>query len=63
MKMEKYQTIETYRDRKGTSAAVFEGTKAANSWKSGKQVTEEEYDLAVSLYGQAPINGRRKHVQ
>ena len=36
-------SIEELKQKLGVSDAVFEGTKAANGWKSGRQVEEKEF--------------------
>ena len=40
------------------SDAVFEGMKAANRWKSGRQVSEAEFIAAASAFLAAPVDGR-----
>ncbi len=54
-----YKAIEELKGIKDTPDAVFEGAKAANGWKTGKMVTEEEYESAVKAFGEAPIDGRK----
>jgi len=51
--------IETLRKKNGVSVAVFEGVKADNGWKNGKQVTEEKFLGAVAAWEKAPINGEK----
>lgn len=58
MEEKKYSAIEEWRTAEGTSYAVFEGVKAANGWKTGKKVTEEDYKKAVKDFEKAPIDGR-----
>lgn len=53
-----YRTIEDLKNEKMTPDAVFEGTKAANGWKTGKEVTEKDYDEAIEEFKKAPIDGR-----
>ena len=36
------KSIEELKQKLGVPDAVFEGTKAANGWKSGRQVDEQE---------------------
>lgn len=54
----KYEPIETWKDKENTPDAVFEGVKALNGWKTGKQVTETAYKEAVEQYNKAPMDGR-----
>lgn len=42
------------------SDAVFEGMKAANGWKTGKQVTEAEFTKACENFCKAPVDGRKE---
>lgn len=53
-----YAAIEDLKIEKETSDAVFEGVKAASGWKTGKMVTEKEYDAAVKAFSDAPMDGR-----
>lgn len=55
---EEYAAIEELKAKEGTPDAVFEGTKAANGWKTGKRVTEKTYKEAVRAFGKAPMDGR-----
>lgn len=57
-KAKEYKAIEELKGIHNTSDAVFEGVKAANGWKTGKMVTVEEYEKAVTVFGKAPIDGR-----
>lgn len=52
--------IETWRNQKDINGAIFEGVKALSNWKSGKQVSEEEFDLAIKNFMIAPADGRRE---
>lgn len=62
---EEYTAIEELREREGTPDAVFEGTKAANGWNTGKMVTPNAYKEAVCAFEKAPMDGRevKKDVQ
>lgn len=51
------RSIEELKQKLGVSDAVFEGTKAANRWKSGKQVEEQKFKEACEAFQKAPING------
>ena len=58
METEGYKSIEELKVIKETPDAVFEGVKAMMEWTSGRQVTEGEYDAAVTEFNSAPIGGR-----
>lgn len=58
METEGYKSIEELKAIKETPDTVFEGVKAMMEWTSGRQVTEEEYDAAVTEFNNAPIGGR-----
>lgn len=62
---EDYETIEELKAKEETPDAIFEGVKAANSWKTGKMITEKAYQEAVDAFGKAPMDGRevKKNVQ
>lgn len=57
MRQASLMSIEELRQKFGISDAVFEGTKAANGWKSGRQVEEQEFKEACEAFCKAPING------
>lgn len=50
-------SIEMLKQKHGISDAVFEGAKAANGWKSGKQVDEQEFRKACEAFRKAPAGG------
>jgi len=52
------KSIEQLKQELGVSDAVFEGTKAANGWKSGRQVEEQEFKEACAAFQKAPVDGR-----
>ena len=56
MENEKYITIEELKEVKNTSDTVFEGIKAVSGWRSGKMVTEQEYDAAEKTFLNAPTS-------
>lgn len=58
METEIYKSIEELKAIKETPDTVFEGAKALMEWTNGRQVTEEEYDAAVTEFNNAPIGGR-----
>lgn len=53
-------TIEELRRKFDVPDAVFEGTKAANGWKGGKQVEEQDFRDACEAFRKAPTDGRRE---
>lgn len=52
-------SIESLKQKCGISDAVFEGVKAANGWKAGKQVEESEFRKACEAFRKAPADGGR----
>lgn len=50
-------TIEQLRSEKKISRAIFAGVCAAQSWKPGKTVTEDEFLEAVQKFTSAPMSG------
>lgn len=54
----KYCSIEQLRDQRGTPAPIFCGMCAAYGWRTGRMVTEAEYDEAVKKFSTTPI-GRK----
>lgn len=52
------KTIEELKSMHDVPDAVFEGVKAANNWKTGRQVTEAEFSLACDRFRNSPIDGR-----
>ena len=58
METEVYKGSEELKVIKETPDTVFEGVKAMMEWTSGRQVTEGEYDAAVTEFNNAPIDGR-----
>ena len=53
-------TIEQLRSEKKINRAVFAGVCAAEGWKPGKTVTEEEFLEAVEKFTSAPMSGAAK---
>lgn len=53
-------TIEQLRSEKKINRAVFAGVCAAEGWKPGKTVTEEELLGAVEKFTSAPMSGAAK---
>jgi len=61
--MEKsYLKIEELKAVKNTPDVVFEGMKAVSGWRSGKMVTEQEYEDAKKAFLNAPMSGGNKNV-
>lgn len=48
-------SIENWMRIKKTKDSVIAGTKALFNWKTGRVVTESEYDKAVDIFLKAPI--------
>ena len=46
--------------KSGKRKAGQEGTKAANGWKSGRQVEEKEFKEACEAFRKAPVDGSKK---
>ena len=57
------ETIEKLKSKLKISNAVFAGVKAANNWKTGKQVTQEVFKKAIDDFLNAPIDGRTMEVK
>lgn len=53
-----FKSIEELKKELKVSDAVFEGVKAANGWKAGKQVEETGFKAAVDAFLKAPVDGR-----
>jgi len=53
------RSIEDMKDEKKVSDAVFEGVKAANGWKAGKQVEEKAFCRAIDGFLSSRIDGFR----
>ena len=51
--------VEAWAEAKATDAATLAGMKASKGWKTGKSVTEAEYDAAVKAFRTAPADGRK----
>lgn len=58
-----YETIEKLKTKFKISNAVFAGVKAANGWRSGKQVTQETFEKACDSFLNAAIDGRAKEAK
>lgn len=52
-----FKKIEEWKEELKVPDAVLEGVKAANGWKTGRQVEKESFQKAVRLFLQAPIDG------
>lgn len=62
-KAKEFEKIEVFKEKRNISAAVFEGMKASTGWKTGKEVTEEEFDAACKAFLNAPVDGRKTEVK
>lgn len=56
---ESINTIEELQKKHQVSRAILEGMKAANDWRSGRQVAETEFLNARDSFLNAPADGRR----
>lgn len=52
--------IENLRSEKKINRAIFAGVCAAQGWKHGKTVTEDEFLEAVEKFTSAPMSGAAK---
>ena len=52
--------LDELRSKHGVNRAVFAGVCAANDWKPGKAVAEEEFLEAVSKFTKGPMSGPSK---
>ncbi|MBC5745091.1 hypothetical protein FMM74_016315 [Lachnospiraceae bacterium MD308] len=50
--------IEDWKKLHKVRDAVFEGLKAANGWRNGKQVTEKEFKAAHHAFSNGAADGR-----
>jgi len=57
------ETIEKLKSKLKISNAVFAGVKAANGWRTGKQVTQAEFETAVDDFLNAAVDGRAKEAK
>lgn len=56
-----YYDITEMKEKTKTPEPIFCGVCSAEGWKSGKKVTEDEYNAAVKMFLGHPM-GRRKKV-
>ncbi len=49
--------IEDLKTKNNTPEHVYSGVCAKMNWKSGKAVTEKEYQAAIEAFLKSPING------
>ena len=54
------KSIECLREEHRVTDAVFEGVKAANGWKAGRQVEETVFKKAVTEFLNGRVDGIRK---
>lgn len=55
---EPFKSIEELKEELKVSNAIFEGVKAANGWKAGRQVGTAEFSAAVREFLTAPVDAR-----
>lgn len=52
-------SIEELKEKNKTPETVFQGMKAAENWKTGKAVTEEDYKKALNNFLKSPMGGKK----
>lgn len=52
-------SIEELKEKNKTPDRVFEGMKAAENWKTGKAVSQEEYEAALKGFLESPMGGKK----
>ncbi|NPV89816.1 MAG: hypothetical protein HPY50_03445 [Firmicutes bacterium] len=52
-------SIEELKRRNRTPDRVFEGMKAAENWKTGKSVTQADYEKALKGFLESPMGGKK----
>ncbi|MCI8503667.1 MAG: hypothetical protein HFG77_07425 [Hungatella sp.] len=50
--------VEEWKRQHKVKDAVFEGIKAANGWRNGKQVAEKEFEAAKDAFIHGAADGR-----
>ena len=50
--------MEEWKRQHKVKDAVFEGIKAANGWRNGKQVAEKEFEAAKDAFIHGAADGR-----
>ena len=51
--------INTLREQHKVGRATYAGVCAANGWRPGKAMTEDEFLAAVAKFNNSPMNGRK----
>ena len=51
--------IEELKEKNNTPETIFQGVKAAEDWKTGKAVTEEDYKKALNNFLKSPMGGKK----
>lgn len=59
----RFKSIEELKTEQGVSDAVFEGVKAANGWKTGRQVELTAFKAAVEGFLNGRIDGIREKTE
>lgn len=54
-----YMTLPEWKKKHNTSDAVYRGACTMNGWYLGKQVTEKEYQTAVSAFLKGSVGGQK----
>lgn len=51
--------IDKLREQHKVGRATYAGVCAANGWRPGKAMTEDEFLAAVAKFNNSPMNGRK----
>lgn len=51
--------VEEWAKEKGVDPIFYEGAKVSMGWKSGKAVTEKDFDAAMDGFINGPADGRK----
>ena len=52
-------SIEELKEKNKTPDRIFEGVKAAENWKPGKAVKQEDYETALKGFLESPMGGKK----
>jgi hypothetical protein len=52
-------SIEELKEKNKTPDRIFEGITAAENWKTGKAVTQEDYEKALEGFLKSPMGGKK----
>lgn len=57
---ETYRPIEEWAKDKSSDPVLLEGMKVHMGWRTGKCVTEKEFDSAMKSFAGSPADGRKR---